>query len=62
MRRRICEEFSGCASLSVFRFLVILLLGYAGFLRVNKLQSLRVQDVAMFAEHMSISIKERKND
>ena len=49
-------------SMSVLRFLAILLLGYAGFLRVNDLQSLRVQGVAVFTEHMSITIREQKND
>ena len=47
---------------NVLRFLVIILLGYTGFLCVNELQSLRVQDIAVFAEYMSITIKERKKN
>lgn len=59
---RLCNHYAGSSSLWNLRFLVILLLGYAGFLRVEELKSLQVKDIIIHNDHMSVTINKRKND
>ena len=58
----LCVNYASSSSLRHLRFLVILLLGYAGFLRVDELHSLRVGDISIVDDHMAISVRKRKND
>ena len=44
---KICVNYASSSSLRHPRFLVFLLLGYAGFLRVDELHSLRVGDISL---------------
>ena len=49
-------------TLAVVRFLFIVLVGYAGFLRADELLNLQVSDITIFYAYMSIHVPERKND
>jgi len=53
-----CEKFKDSTSLSNIRFLAILLLGYAGFLRVGELHSIQMKDIRR--SDMSVTVSERK--
>lgn len=53
----------GCNnSLASIRFLFVLLVGYAGFFRIDELRKLTVRNVSVTETHMSIYITQRKND
>ena len=58
----IALRFSSDNALSVIRFLFILLVGYAGFLRADEILKMKVCDVKIHADHMLVSVPERKND
>lgn len=58
----IASHYSLNTSLAVIRFLFILLVGYAGFLRASEILSLNVADINIYSDHMFISILKRKND
>ena len=53
-------HFSSDNALSVIRFLFILLVGYAGFLRTDEILKMKVCDVKIHADHMLVSVPERK--
>ena len=59
---KLCERYCCSSSLADIRFLFILLISYAGFFRVDELQKIRIEDVTLSAEHMSVRIPKRKND
>ncbi|KAK3730968.1 hypothetical protein QZH41_019579, partial [Actinostola sp. cb2023] len=59
---KICDKDVGSSVLSDIRFLGALSIGYGGFLRVDEIQALKVEDIAIFKDHMSITIHKRKND
>ena len=44
---KLCVNYASSSSLGHLRFLVFLLLGYAGFLRVDELHSLKVGDISL---------------
>ena len=46
----------------ISKILVFLLIGYAGFLRVVELYSLKVGDISILDDNMAISVRKRKND
>ena len=43
-------------------FLLILLLGYAGIFRISEILDIRVKDVGIFDDFMTINLLKRKND
>ena len=58
----IALRFSSDNALSAIRFLFILLVGYAGFLRADEILRIEVCDVKILVDHMLVSVPERKND
>ena len=59
---RITEYYISSSSLAVIRFLFVLLVGFAGFFRVDEIRNLTVRDASIFNEYMSVFIPKRKND
>ena len=59
---KIAEHYASSDSLATIRFLFILLVGFAGFFRLNEIQNLELKDVEIFADHMSVRVPKRKND
>ena len=57
---KLCVNYASSSSLRHLRFLVFLLLAYAGFLPVNELHSLKVGDVSLLGDHMPISVSKGK--
>ena len=51
---RINDAYSRTESLTVHRLLFILLVGYAGIFRFNEIQGLRVMDLSIYIERMSV--------
>ena len=50
------------ADLHNLRFLVLCLVGFAGFMRISELLKVKVKDVKIFDTRMSITVPKRKND
>ena len=46
---RIADHYISCSSLAVIRFLFILLVGFAGFFRMDEIRNLSVKDISIFA-------------
>ena len=59
---RIADHYISSSSLAVIRFLFILLVGFAGFYRMDEIRNLSVKDVSICSEYMSVFIAKRKND
>ena len=59
---RIADHYISCSSLAVIRFLFILLVGFAGFFRMDEIRNLSVKDISICSEYMSVFIPKRKND
>ena len=59
---RIADHYISSSSLAVIRFLFILLVGFAGFFRMDEIRNLSVKDVSICSEYMSVFIPKRKND
>ena len=59
---RLTAAYSCDQSLAAIRFLFILLVGYAGFFRIDEIQKLRTTDISIYDDHMSVYIAKRKND
>ena len=59
---RIAGHYTCSSSLAVIRFLFILLVGFAGFFRMDEIRNLSVKDVSICSEYMSVFIPKRKND
>ena len=59
---RIADHYISSSSLAVIRFLFILLVGFAGFFRMDEIRNLSVNDVSICSEYMSVFIPKRKND
>ena len=58
----IALRFSSDDALSVIRFLFILLVGYAGFLRANEILKIEVCDVKILVDHLLVSVPGRKKN
>ena len=58
----ITEHYSSSESLAHIRFLFILLVGFAGFFRIDELLSMKLGDITLFTGRMSIFVPKRKND
>ena len=58
----IALRFSSDNALSLIRFLFILLVGYAGFLRADETLKIMVCDAKIHVDHTLVSVPERKND
>ena len=50
------------ASLAVIRFLFLLLVAYAGLFRISELLSVKIKDISISGDGMSIFVFQRKND
>ena len=50
------------ASLADIRFLFVFLVGYAGLFRVSELLSVKIKDITIVHDSMSIFVSKRKND
>ena len=50
------------ASLDDIRVLFTLSVGYAGFMRIDEIISVRVKDIQFHSDHMTIFVPKRKND
>ena len=50
---RIADHYISSSSLAVIRFLFILLVGFAGFFRMDEIRNLSVNDVSICSEYMS---------
>ena len=59
---RIADHYISSSSLAVIRFLFILLVGFAGFFRMDEIRNLSVNDVSICSEYMSVFVPKRKND
>ena len=59
---RIADHYTSSSSLAVIRFLFILLVGFAGFFRMDEISNLSVNDVSICSEYMSVFIPKRKNN
>ena len=59
---RIADHYISGSSLAVIRFLFILLVGFAGFFRMDEIRNLSVKDVSISSEYMSVFIPKRYND
>ena len=59
---RIADHYISCSSLAVIHFLFILLVGFAGFFRMDEIRNLSVKDISICSEYMSVFIPKRKND
>ena len=49
-------------NLSHMRFLVLCLLGFAGFMRVSELLSIKIADICFLRNYMTINIETSKTD
>ena len=58
----IATHFASSASLSDLRFLFILLVGFAGFFRIDEIRNIALRDVFIHSDHMSVYVPQRKND
>ena len=50
------------ASLADIRFLLVLLVGYAGLFRISELLSVKIKDISISDDGMSIFVSQGKND
>lgn len=58
----IADHYISSSSLAVIRFLFILLVGFAGFFRMDEIRNFSVNDVSICSEYMSVFVPKRKND
>ena len=58
----IATHFASSASLSDLRFLFILLVGFAGFFRIDEIRNIALRDVSIHSDHISVYVPQRKND
>ena len=58
----IATHFASSVSLSDLRFLFILLVGFAGFFRIDDVKAIALHDVSIHSDHMSVYVPQRKND
>ena len=59
---RLCSMFHFSTDLLVVRDLLMILLGFSGFLRFNELSQLRCNDFFVKEEHLVIKIRRSKTD
>ena len=52
----IATHFASSASLSDLRFLFILLVGFAGFFRIDEISNTALRDVSIHCDHMSVYV------
>lgn len=60
--QQIVDHYTASTSLAVIRFLFVLLVGFAGFFRMDELRKLVLKDIVFHADYMSVYIPKRKND
>ena len=58
----ITEHYSSSGSLAHIRYLFILLVGFAGFFRIDELLAMKLGDITLFTDRMCIFVPKRKND
>ena len=59
---RIADYYISSSALAVIRFRFIILVGFAGFYRMDEIRNLSVKDVSICSEYMSVFMPKRKND
>jgi integrase len=62
MLQTLCDNFSDSSDVVTLRDLSIILLGFAGFLRFNELNSLICSDITFNDDHLVINIRKSKTD
>ncbi|XP_068706852.1 uncharacterized protein [Montipora foliosa] len=60
--QRVASHYMSNDTLAVIRFLFVLLVGYADFLRVDEILRMSISDISIFPEHMLVSLPKTKND
>ena len=60
--RQISSAYVNDSSLASLRFLFVLLVGYAGFFRIDEILKLTVNSFNVYDSHMSVFVPQRKND
>ena len=58
----IATHFASSVSLSDLRFLFILLVGFAGFFRIDEVRNIALRHISIHSDHMSVYVPQRKND
>ena len=58
----IATHFASRASLADLCFLFILLVGFAGFFRIDEFRNIGLRDISIHSDHMSLYVSQRKND
>ena len=58
----ITEHYSSSGSLAHIRFLFMLLVGFAGFFRIDELLAMKLGDITLFMNRMCIFVPKRNND
>ena len=58
----IATHFASSISLSDLLFLFILLVGFAGFFRIDEVRNIALRDISIHSDHMSVYVPQRKND
>ena len=56
----IAAHFASSDSLSDLRFLFTLLVGFAGFLRIEEIRNIALRDVSMYSDHVSLCASAQK--
>ena len=62
MLTELCDMFSDNSDLLLLRDLSMILIGFAGFLRFDKLVELRCSDIIFHENYLSIQIRKSKTD
>ena len=55
-------DLDGLENLIYFRFVIICILGFTGFLRLDELLNLKVQEISFHSSYMTLTIPKCKND
>ena len=59
---KVIKRYATSTNLMEIRFLVLLLLGFAGFLRRSELRAIQVKHITFFSGHLTITIPSSKTD
>ena len=58
----VVDEFSEDGDLKKLRFLVVCLIGFAGFFRIQELLDVKLKDVEILSDHMRLFLPSSKVD
>jgi len=62
LAKLVCDMAGPDASVLDIRLLFICLISFAGMLRCDEITSIRLRDISIFQDHMSVYLPRRKND